>query len=98
MRRIFVLFVLVFVAAACSSSGSSAKNASKPNATPPPTSKAPTTTTPAARPRGATPATAARHRANATVAWTRVASGLQGPVDIAWRGGDPRMYVVEQGG
>jgi glucose/arabinose dehydrogenase len=95
MRRIVVLVVLLLVAAACSSSGSSGKKASQPNATPPPTSDAPTTSA-ATTPRNTTPA--GPNLANANVALTTVASGLRSPVDIAWRTGDKRMYVVEQTG
>jgi glucose/arabinose dehydrogenase len=46
-------------------------------------------------------AVAAAPRANLAAARLRLrlaASGLAAPVAIAWRAGDPRMYVAEQGG
>jgi glucose/arabinose dehydrogenase len=92
MQRIAVVVIAVVIASACGS-GSKDNGASQPAASPPPTSPAPTTHV-----TGTTATTVAPNVANARVSVVTVASGLDSPVDIAWRKGDPRMYVVEQRG
>jgi glucose/arabinose dehydrogenase len=89
VRRLTVLLAIAtLVVAACSSSD---KNAST-NAPPAPTSPAPTTA-PGTSTSGGGPNLGA-----VRVGLTKVASGLSSPVDVAWRKGDPRMYVAEQTG
>ena len=85
------LFTLVLLlASACGSANKN--NASPPGASVPPTVPAPTTSMPASV------ASDATSLANVHVKLTTVASGLTAPIDVAWRKGDSRMYVVEQKG
>jgi len=92
MRRHCIgLFTLtVLLASACGSANKN--NASQSGTSVPPTVAAPTTRAPAPV------ASGAPNLANAHVKLTTVAAGLTAPIDVAWRKGDSRMYVVEQKG
>jgi glucose/arabinose dehydrogenase len=81
--------------AACSDSGPKASSAQPSQS--PPTSPAPTTST-SVRTSTVPPSTAAPNLAAVRVRLESVASGLESPVALAWRKGDARMYVAEQGG
>jgi glucose/arabinose dehydrogenase len=96
VRRLGGLIVgVAFLLAACSNGGSG--DESRPS-TAPPTSPAPTTTTSSTAAAGTT-TTLAPDLAAASVALEQVASGLESPVAIAWRGDDDaRPYVAEQRG
>jgi glucose/arabinose dehydrogenase len=82
--------------AACSDSGGRKASSTQPSQSPP-TSPAPTTST-SVRTSTVPPSTAAPNLAAVRVRLESVASGLESPVALAWRKGDERMYVAEQGG
>src|SRR3954469_4494991 len=81
--------------AACSDTSGKASSA-RPSQSPP-TSPAPTTST-SVRRTTVPPTTATPNLAAVRVRLESVASGLESPVALAWRKGDARMYVAEQGG
>ena len=81
------------VGAACSSSNRASQSSRTSRASTPSTTRASTTTSPAPSPTTSQPDLAA-----ARVRLNEVASGLDSPVAIAWRGSDRRPYFAEQGG
>jgi glucose/arabinose dehydrogenase len=111
--RLPVLVAATLLAVTACGGGSRPETGARP-ATSPPTSPAPTTrrattsttrgpaptTGPTATPAPTTPSTppATTDLAAVRVALAPVASGLRGPVALAWRAGDARMYVAEQPG
>jgi glucose/arabinose dehydrogenase len=93
MRGRSLLLAALLAAAACSSSH---PNAAQPSTPTPPTSPAPRTTTTVST--SATTRPASTDLAAVGLALQPVVSGLDGPVALAWRAHDPRMYIAEQTG
>jgi glucose/arabinose dehydrogenase len=94
-RTLCCLVVASALLAACGSDGNDT------DASPRTTTDAPaksTTTKPATKPATTVPSNATPASLDTNVKLTEVASGLDNPIAIAWRKGDDRMYVAEQGG
>jgi glucose/arabinose dehydrogenase len=94
-RTLCCLVVASALLAACGSDGNNR------DAAPTTTTDAPaksTTTKPATKPATTLPSNATPASLDTNVKLTEVASGLDNPIAIAWRKGDDRMYVAEQGG
>lgn len=94
-RSLSCLVVASVLLVAC---GSDSDDAEAPAST---TTDAParsTTTDKTTKPTTSPPSTAAPASLDTDVKLTEVVSGLDNPMAIAWRKGDDRMYVAEQGG
>jgi glucose/arabinose dehydrogenase len=96
MRRTLCCLVVASALLAACGSDDNKTDASSTTTTEAPAQS--TTTKPGTKPATTMPSNAAPASLDTNVALTEVASGLDNPMAIAWRKGDDRMYVAEQGG